>query len=223
MNALTHTPQQAPTRVTPEIWPRFLFRRHFAMVLLLAVATAFVAAACSDSPKAAVMFDEQGRAIAEDEAAAIRAATTVDSADTAPDFELTLFQTALHNAGENFRLSDLKGHPVVVNFWFPSCPPCRAEMPDLEAAFQSHRKDGVEFVAVQLLGLDTAQDGQDFIDEVGVNFAVGADEDVSIFRAYKVRSFPTTVFLDGDLRFVRQWAGPLNEGKLEEFVQELLK
>ena len=223
MNALTHTPPQAPTRVTSAIWPRFLFRRHFAMVLLLVVATALVAAACSDSPQEAVMFDEQGRAIAEDAAAAIRAATTVDSADTAPDFEITLFQTALHDAGENLRLSDLKGHPVVVNFWFPSCPPCRAEMPDLEAAFQSHRKDGVEFVAVQLLGLDTAQDGQDFIDEVGVNFAVGADEDVSIFRAYEVRSFPTTVFLDGDLRFVRKWAGPLSEGKLEEFVQELLQ
>ncbi len=223
MNALTHTPPQAPTRVTSAIWPRFLFRRHFAMVILLLIATAFVAAACSGPSQEAVMFDEKGRPIAEDEAAAIRAAATVVPADTAPDFELTLFQTALHNAGENLRLSDLKGHPVVVNFWFPSCPPCRAEMPDLETAFQNHRKDGVEFVGVQLLGLDTAQDGQDFIDEVGVNFAIGADEDVSIFRAYEVRSFPTTVFLDEDLRFVRKWAGPLSEGKLEEFVQELLK
>ncbi len=169
------------------------------------------------------MFDEKGRPIAEDEAVAIKAAATEDSADTAPDFDITLFQTALHNAGENFRLSDLRGQPVVVNFWFPSCPPCRAEMPDLETAFQNHRKDGVEFVAVQLLGLDTAQDGQDFIDEVGVNFAVGADEDDSIFRGYEVRSFPTTVFLDRDLRFVRKWAGPLNEGKLEEFVQKLLE
>ena len=222
MNALTHTPGQAQTRVIA-IWPRFLFRRHFAMVLLLLVATAFVAAACSSPSQEAVMFDEKGRPMAEDEAAAIKAATTVDSAETAPDFELTLFRTALHNAGENLRLSDLKGHPVVVNFWFPSCPPCRAEMPDLEKVFQNHRKDGVEFVGVQLLGLDTAQDGQEFIDEVGVNFAIGADEGDSIFRAYDVRSFPTTVFLDRDLRFVRKWAGPLNEEKLEEFVQELLR
>ena len=96
-------------------------------------------------------------------------------------------------------------------------------MPDLEKVFQNHRKDGVEFVGVQLLGLDTAQDGQEFIDEVGVNFAIGADEGDSIFRAYDVRSFPTTVFLDRDLRFVRKWAGPLNEEKLEEFVQELLR
>ena len=84
------------------------------------------------------MFDEKGRPMAEDEAAAIKAAATVDPAETAPDFEITLFQTALHNAGEKFRLSDLKGHPVVVNFWVPSCPPCRAEMPDLEAAFQTY-------------------------------------------------------------------------------------
>ncbi len=169
------------------------------------------------------MFDETGKPIAEDEATAIKAAATIDSADTAPDFEITLFQTALHNAGETLRLSDLKGNPVVVNFWFPSCPPCRAEMPDLEAAFQNHRKDGVEFVAVQLVGLDTAQDGQEFIEEVGVNFAVGADEDTSIFRDYDVRSFPTTVFLDRDLGVVRTWAGALTEGKLGELIQKLLE
>ena len=67
------------------------------------------------------------------------------------------------------------------------------------------------------------QDGQDFIDEVGVNFAIGSDADGTIVRAYEIRSFPTTVFIDSDLKFVDKWAGPLNEEKLEEFVQELLE
>ena len=221
MNGLTHMSQDPVTRVMMPLWPRF--RRYLAMVLVLSVATAFVAAACSGESEDAAMFNEQGEAIGEDEAAAIKAGITADSADQAPDFEVTLFQTALHDAGENLKLSDLKGRPVVVNFWFPSCPPCRAEMPDLEKVFQDHRNDGVEFVGVMLVGLDTKEDAQEFIDEVGVNFALGADEDTSIVRAYEVRSFPTTVFLDRDLRFVRKWAGPLNEEKLEEFVQELLQ
>ncbi len=193
------------------------------MVLLVLIATAFIAAACGSESEDAAMFNEQGEAMGEDEADAIRAATRIESADTSPDFELTLFQTALHDAGEKLRLSGLKGRPVVVNFWFPSCPPCRAEMPDLEKVFQNHRKDGVEFVGVQLLGLDSVQDGQDFINEVGVNFAIGSDADGTIVRAYEIRSFPTTVFIDSDLKFVRKWAGPLNEEKLEEFVQELLQ
>ena len=95
-------------------------------------------------------------------------------------------------------------------------------MPDLEKVFQSHRSDGVEFVGVQLLGLDSVQEGQDFIDEVGVSFDIGPDEDGSIFRAYEVRGFPSTIFIDGDLKIVRAWTGPLTEGKLEELLQEIL-
>ena len=205
---------------TSPVGPRF--RGYFATLLLVSLATFFVAAACSSGSEETAMFDEKGDPMAGDEAAAVRAAAEVDSADTAPDFQIVLFQTALHDAGENLRLSDLKGAPVVVNFWFPSCPPCRAEMPDLEKVFQNHRKDGVEFVGVQLLGLDSEEDGQEFVAEVGVNFAIGADEDGSIFQAYEVRGFPTTVFIDSDLRIARSWTGPLNEEKLEEFVQELL-
>ena len=141
--------------------------------------------------------------------------------DPAPDFELTLFETEIHAKGEQLALSDLTGKPVVLNFWFPSCPPCRAEMPDFEEAFQAH-KDEVEFVGVQQLGLDSIQDGQDFINEIGVTYAVGADEG-SIIAEYEVRGFPSTVFLDRDLGIQREWTGPLDREKLEELIQELLQ
>ena len=98
-----------------------------------------------------------------------------------------------------------------------------AEMPDLEASFQDHRADGVEFVGVQLLGIDTAEDGQKFVDELGVTYALGPDVDSDItIKKYKVAGFPTTFFLDKDHNIVRKWTGPLNREKLEEFVQELL-
>ena len=218
MHALKHTSWGLGTS---PVRPRF--RRYVATLLVISIATLFVAAACSGGSDDAVMFDEEGKPMAEEEASLIKAEAEEDSADTASDFQLVLFQTPLHEAGENLRLSDLKGSPVVVNFWFPSCPPCRAEMPDLEKVFQNHRSDGVEFVGVQLLGLDSAQDGQDFLEEVGVSFASGPDEDGSIFQAYEVRGFPSTVFIDSDLKIVRTWTGPLNEEKLEEFVQELLE
>ena len=76
-----------------------------------------------------------------------------DGGDQAPDFELVLYGNENHSPGERLRLSDLKGKPVVGNFWFPSCPPCRAEMPDLEASFRNHSVNGVEFIGVQLVGL----------------------------------------------------------------------
>jgi len=138
------------------------------------------------------------------------------------DFELVLFGTENYTKGERIRLSQYLGQPLVVNFWFPSCPPCRAEMPDLEQTFQNHKADGVVFIGVQLLGLDTAADGQAFIDEVGVTYAVGPDEGSDVTRGYKITSFPTTFFLDKDHRVVRKWTGILSGEKMEELVQRSL-
>ena len=169
-------------------------RSSLMQVSLLAVAVLFLAAACSSE--------------------------TVPS-DPAPDFELTLFGTETRQAGETLRMSDLKGNPVVLNFWFPSCPPCVAEMPEFERVYQNHKSDGVEFVGVQLLGIDTAEDGQNFVDEVGVTYALGADED-DIITKYKVSGFPMTVFIDKDLNIVRKWQGVLNEEKMEEILSGIL-
>ncbi len=141
-------------------------------------------------------------------------------ANPAPDFTLTLFETETRQKGETLRLSDLKGKPVVVNFWFPSCPPCVAEMPDLERVYQNHKADGVEFVGVQQLGLDTAETGQQFITDIGVTYAVGPDED-GIVEKYELLGFPATAFIDSDQNLVRLWQGVLNEEKLEELVQEI--
>ncbi len=143
-------------------------------------------------------------------------------ADAAPDFEIVLFETPNHRAGEVLRLSDLQGSPVVVNFWYPSCPPCRAEMPDLEEPFQAHRGKGVEFVGVEELILDTVQDGQDFVDQIGVTYALGADLEGDLIREYGIVGFPTTVFIDRDQKIVRKWTGILNAEKIDELIGDLL-
>lgn len=142
--------------------------------------------------------------------------------DDAPDFSLTLYGSETRADGDTLRISDLEGKPIVMNFWFPSCPPCVAEMPDLERVYQKHKADGVEFIGVQLVGLDTVDDGKRFINDMGITYPVGADEDASIVPAYGVTSFPTTVFIDRNQGIARKWAGVLNEEKLEELVAEIL-
>ena len=148
---------------------------------------------------------------------------TADEDEAVEDFEVVLFGTENYTKGERIRLSQYLGQPLVVNFWFPSCPPCRAEMPDLEQTFQNHKADGVIFIGLQLLGLDTAEDGQAFVDKVGVTYALGPDEVSDITRGYDITSFPTTFFLDRDHRVVRKVVGILSGKKMEELVQELLQ
>ena len=147
-------------------------------------------------------------------------------ASRAPDFELTLYANAEYQAGKTVTLSQFDGEPVVLNFWFPSCPPCVAEMPDFEKAYQKYKGDGLRMIGVQLLGLDTAEDGQKFVNNLGVNYMLGpdrqGDSSGAILRDYQVQGFPTTIFIDRDHNIVRTWSGALNLEKLEELIQEIL-
>ena len=144
----------------------------------------------------------------------------------ADDFQLVLFGNEEHSAGDTITLSQFAGQPVVLNFWFPSCPPCVAEMPDFEEAYQKFKPDGVQFIGVQLVGLDTVEDGQKFVEKLGVNYLLGPDsqgEDTGdIVKKYRVSGFPTTIFIDRDHNVARRWSGALNLEKLEELIQEIM-
>ena len=143
--------------------------------------------------------------------------------ERAAEFELTLFGTDEYAAGEAIRLSDFAGDAVVLNFWFPSCPPCVAEMPHFESAYQRFKEDGVRFIGVQLVGLDTVADGQEFVRKMGVNYMLGPDATAvrmgGIVQDYGVAGFPTTVFIDGDGNVRRRWAGAISLEKLVEIVE----
>ena len=149
-----------------------------------------------------------------------------EPANPAADFELTLYANAEHQAGDTITLSQFDGQPVVLNFWFPSCPPCVAEMPDFEKAYQKHKGDGLKMIGIQLLGLDTAEDGQKFVQDLNVNYMLGpdrqGDSSGEILKNYQIQGFPTTIFIDKDQNIVRTWSGALNLEKLEELIQEIL-
>lgn len=148
---------------------------------------------------------------------------TVKNAPLASEFEIELFGNQNHEPGEVLRLADLKGQAVVINFWYPSCPPCREEIPYFESAYQQYKNSGVEFIGVQSLGLDTIQEGQEFINDYGVTYAVGADATGEIVTDYRIIGFPSTVFLDKNHHVVRHWTGGLDLEKLVSLVQATLK
>ena len=143
--------------------------------------------------------------------------------ESAPDFELEVFGNENYEKGEVVQLSQYEGQPVVINFWYPSCPPCRLEMPDLEATWQKHKDDGLQFIGIQSLSLDTVEEGQEFVDEFGITYAIGPDAEGKILIDYNAVHWPTTVFLDKNHEVVRSWAGVLTEEKLDEIVAPLLK
>jgi cytochrome c biogenesis protein CcmG, thiol:disulfide interchange protein DsbE len=115
-------------------------------------------------------------------------------------------------------LGQLKGTPVVVNFWGSWCSPCRDEMPRLVAA---HREfgDRVQFVGVDVL--DSREGAQAFIEEFGMTFPSVFDAPDDIKGSLGQFGQPTTVFFRADGTFGSAWAGPISEKVLRRQLEAI--
>ncbi len=146
------------------------------------------------------------------------------TADTAPDFSFTLYQGQGQLGADALNLSDLQGTPVVVNFWAGLCPPCRAEMPDLQE-FHEAFKDRVILVGVdlgQFTGLGSKQDAQDLLTSLEVTYPAGFTNDAGVVSRYQVLSMPTTLFINSKGEIFKKWSGALNGDVLAKVTEEML-
>jgi peroxiredoxin len=139
------------------------------------------------------------------------------AAGQAPDFQVTRFD------GGEFQLSARAGRsPVVLNFWYPTCPPCRAEMPALEKAWQQLRDEEVQFLGMFVpQGFDSEQDAKDFIEELGLTYAFATDKGGRIARSYELEYFPTTLFVDRSGRIFKRHVATLGEEGIVRIVREM--
>jgi cytochrome c biogenesis protein CcmG/thiol:disulfide interchange protein DsbE len=94
-----------------------------------------------------------------------------------------------------FALDALRGRPVVINFWGPSCVPCREEFPLLAAKLAEHAADG--FAIVGVLTDDPPEPARRFVNEYEATWPTVLDPDRAAKTAYRVAARPQTYFVDG--------------------------
>ncbi|MFM8857282.1 MAG: TlpA family protein disulfide reductase [Actinomycetota bacterium] len=111
------------------------------------------------------------------------------------------------------------GKPMLVNFWFTSCPPCRREMPALQQAFETYGEQ-VRFVGVNVQ--DSASAIRSFADELGVTYEMLRDINGKLVVANGITAFPTTLFIDSSGRIVKQVAGELMTESIDRSIAQLL-
>ena len=152
-------------------------------------------------------------------------ASTDSDVEMAPALAFTLFQGEGLPAGEELQIRDLEGKPVVLNFWAGLCPPCRAEMPDLQAFYDENKEDatllGVDIG--QFMGLGSQSDAETLLRELNITYPAGFTNDADVIRNYKVLGMPTTVFINADGSIFERWTGVLDREVLEEKVQMMLE
>lgn len=125
--------------------------------------------------------------------------------------------------GKEFHLAQLRGKPVVLNFWASWCVPCRAEMPVLARAWERHRAD-VHFVGVNVL--DDLEDALRFVREFRVPFPSVHDPKGDTLRWFRVVGLPSTAFITREGGLLDVHAGPFlgddGERGLDRRIREVL-
>lgn len=110
------------------------------------------------------------------------------------------------------------GTPVVLNFWAAQCPPCRAEMPWFQAAYEEHADD-VLLVGLDVgrfTGLGTTEQGAQLLADLDITYPAGFAVDEEPLRRFEVTNMPSTVFFDGAGEVVGTHAGVLTEQQIRD-------
>ena len=146
------------------------------------------------------------------------------SKTAAYDFELT------DQYGESHRLLDYKGKVIFLNFWGTWCPPCRAEMPDIQKLYEEYAAQG-EDTEVVILGAAAPGMGQEgteeeitqFMRENGYTYPVLMDTDWEMFTWYGITSFPTTFMIDRDGNIFGYVPGQMTEEIMRSIIDQTLE
>ena len=137
----------------------------------------------------------------------------------APDFTVT----SLMDGKTSLTLSDLKGRPVVLNFWGSWCPECRRESSVLEAFYQQYDKQDKKVHVIGLAFQDTAQRARAFAGQFGKNYFLALDDEKgTIILDYGIYGAPETFFIDAEGIIRHKQVGGVTPELLQKQLQSLL-
>ena len=149
----------------------------------------------------------------------------VPELDSAPDFTMSPYTGEDRLGSSRFpRLSELAGTPVVLNFWAALCPPCTAEMPDLQE-FYDEFEDKVIVLGVDVgryTGLGERTDALKLLDSLGITYPTAFDVDGTTVGNYEVLNMPSTFFITAKSEIFRKWTGVINKKSLVKITEEML-
>ncbi len=105
--------------------------------------------------------------------------------------------------GQTRQLADFSGKVVLINIWATWCPPCRSEMPDLQAYYSANKDRG--FVVLAINAGDARQDVRDFAAAYQLNFPILLDPDTSWVKRMAIYDYPTSILIgrDGLVKTIR--------------------
>jgi thiol-disulfide isomerase/thioredoxin len=122
--------------------------------------------------------------------------------------------------GDQVSLDDYVGSVVLVNFWATWCPPCQAEIPALEAAYQAHKDEGFVILGVNVSESRTSV--APFVQALEMSYPVLLDGNGKLVEEYRSRGLPMSILLDREGTIRVRHIGYLSAEQLDQYLQDVL-
>lgn len=131
--------------------------------------------------------------------------------------------TLVDQYGNTHTISEYKGKVIFLNFWATWCPPCRMEMPDIEAIYEEYEKNSGDVIILGVAAPNLGKEGSEedikkFLKDNGYTYPVVFDQTGDILGQYSIQAFPTTFVIDKDGNLVSYVPGAVDK----EFMKMLI-
>ena len=139
----------------------------------------------------------------------------------APDFTLN------DQYGNTHTLSDYKGKTIFLNFWATWCPPCRAEMPEIQEIYEEYGENASDVIILGIAGPDYGREGSveeitRFLSENGYTYPVVMDEGGLFAYYYGITAYPTTFMIDKDGNVYGYVAGQITKDIMQSIIEQTI-
>ena len=133
----------------------------------------------------------------------------------APDFTLVDLE------GNEVTLSDFRGKAVFINFWATWCPPCRAEMPEIEAVYQEYKDKDVVVIGVDILEPEDVV--RQFVEQGSYSWIFILDTTGAVSDDYRITAIPTSFFIDREGIIQAVTIGAMTKRAMENKLAEAMR
>jgi len=145
-----------------------------------------------------------------------RAGQLPKEGETPLDFELKTL------SGDKVKLSDLRGSPVLINFWATWCGPCKEEMPLIVEQYNWNKGRGLRVLAIDSVAFDNLDDIHKYVDQFKMTFDVVLDEEDKVSLDWAIMGLPSSIFIKPDGTVAAVKVGQMSSAQLNEYLRLIL-